>query len=258
MSKFKGWAVPIYETGLDHTYVTVNDVIYSCFGRGKGGHVICEDTGHSKQAKCIANWLCIDGTAGIVYGVTGVCHQTANRILKPAGITVKDAKGYFASHLLYGTYGKSSFYTRKHHCLHKWPFTSAESVESESKQAIMMKVSGGDMSINEAVNKLKAIELQELISDISGSQLILSDDKFNKIVSLHDEFNIETENINKGMKMMSNSDEFCQHKNNHLNALLKNISAVLTPEEYEKIFKFKVGEEIIVVDPEIMKTSFDL
>jgi hypothetical protein len=40
-----------------------------------------------------------------VYGVTGVCHQTANRILYPARVTVSKAGGYWASSLAYGTYG---------------------------------------------------------------------------------------------------------------------------------------------------------
>jgi hypothetical protein len=35
-----------------------------------------------------------------------VCHQAANRILLPAGITVRGARGYGVSEALFGTYGR--------------------------------------------------------------------------------------------------------------------------------------------------------
>jgi hypothetical protein len=38
--------------------------------------------------------------------VNGVCHQAANRILLPAGITVRGARGYDVSESLFGTYGR--------------------------------------------------------------------------------------------------------------------------------------------------------
>ena len=43
--------------------------------------------------------------AGIWYGLTGVCHQIANRILDPAGILVEQARGYNVSELVFGKHG---------------------------------------------------------------------------------------------------------------------------------------------------------
>jgi hypothetical protein len=40
------------------------------------------------------------------YLINGVCHQAANRILHPAGITVRGARGYWLSVSLYGVYGR--------------------------------------------------------------------------------------------------------------------------------------------------------
>src|SRR5262249_46453945 len=40
------------------------------------------------------------------YLINGVCHQAANRILLPAGITVRGARGYEVSEALFGTYGR--------------------------------------------------------------------------------------------------------------------------------------------------------
>jgi hypothetical protein len=47
--------------------------------------------------------------AGITcYLINGLCHQAANRILLPAGITVNGVRGYALSNALYGTYGRAS------------------------------------------------------------------------------------------------------------------------------------------------------
>ncbi len=40
-----------------------------------------------------------------LYLVTGVCYQTANRILYPAGVLVSMARGYNQSVFFWGTYG---------------------------------------------------------------------------------------------------------------------------------------------------------
>lgn len=109
---FRGYAIPVDGLSfLDHTYVHIdkNDNtkdIYGCWGRSDGGRQICEGTGDVAEAEMIAT---PNGLAGIVYGVTGVCHQTANRILYPAQITVMEAGGYAISSAIYGTYGLGEF-----------------------------------------------------------------------------------------------------------------------------------------------------
>jgi hypothetical protein len=58
----------------------------------------------TERADCIAH---PDEKAGIkCYLINGVCHQAANRILLPAGITVNGARGYTVSNALYGVYGR--------------------------------------------------------------------------------------------------------------------------------------------------------
>ena len=42
---------------------------------------------------------------GIVYGVNGICHQIANRILYPSTKIVSHARGYWLSVSIFGTYG---------------------------------------------------------------------------------------------------------------------------------------------------------
>lgn len=103
MATLTGWAINIGSTGADHTYVTSSDgYIWPCWGRSAGGQSICAANGSSASANCFSQ---TDSHAGIIYAITGVCHQTANRVLYPAGAVVSNAGGYWASVLLYGTYG---------------------------------------------------------------------------------------------------------------------------------------------------------
>ncbi|PFB77108.1 hypothetical protein [Bacillus thuringiensis] len=105
-SSSSGPSVPTAD--FDHTFVqSTKGDRWGCWGRdeddckreivnGGGNHRI-------KMARCLAE---PNGTAGIVWSVTGMCHQAANRILFPAhGITVSAARGYAATVLTYGVYG---------------------------------------------------------------------------------------------------------------------------------------------------------
>ena len=106
MATLTGWAIAIGATGADHTYVTSSDgYVWPCWGRSSGGHPICSGVGSSASANCFSQ---TSSQAGILYALTGVCHQTANRILFPARAIVSAAGGYWASVLLYGTYGTST------------------------------------------------------------------------------------------------------------------------------------------------------
>jgi hypothetical protein len=67
----------------DHTYVEciTGKEGWSCWGGKTGGREIVRGTGSTKQANVIAT---SNERAGITcYGINGVCHQAANRILWP-------------------------------------------------------------------------------------------------------------------------------------------------------------------------------
>jgi hypothetical protein len=104
MSKLTGYAIPTVIPGADHTYVKSDDPAFSwgCWGRNTGGKEICSGSADASIANCISQ---VNSHAGIIYGITGVCHQTANRILFPAGVTVSKAGGYNVSRFAYGVYG---------------------------------------------------------------------------------------------------------------------------------------------------------
>ncbi len=91
----------------DHTYVEcgTGKKGWSCWGGKTGGKELRRGTGSTSRADRIAQ---PDEKAGITcYLVNGVCHQAANRILLPARITVRGARGYRISETLFGPYGRT-------------------------------------------------------------------------------------------------------------------------------------------------------
>ena len=97
----------------DHTYVRCGNggKAWGCWGGKTGGRVLRQGPGSTRRADLIAE---TDEKAGIrCYLINGVCHQAANRILLPAGITVRGARGYSVSEALFGPYGRVGFWPCK-------------------------------------------------------------------------------------------------------------------------------------------------
>lgn len=83
----------------EHVYVTSDDQwVWDCFGRSSGGTDVDYTTGDSVIAECLSKPKNSAVTpkvhAGLRYGLTGVCHQAANRVLHETGLTVAQAKAY--------------------------------------------------------------------------------------------------------------------------------------------------------------------
>ncbi len=90
----------------DHTYIKsgTGRKAWGCWGGKSGGTELRGGTGSTKRAEALAE---PNERAGIkCYLINGVCHQSASRILFPAGITVRGARGYDVSEALFGTYGR--------------------------------------------------------------------------------------------------------------------------------------------------------
>lgn len=104
-------AVMTYPTVLalgaaDHTYVMCRSgaKAWACWGNKSGGKPLRDGRGSTRQADAIAG---PDEKAGITcYCINGVCHQAANRILLPANIIVRGARGADLSEIVFGAYGR--------------------------------------------------------------------------------------------------------------------------------------------------------
>jgi len=102
----KTYRTTLFARLADHTYVECGTGAkgWSCWGGKTGGTALRSGTGSTRRADAIAG---PDERGGITcYLVNGVCHQAANRILMPAGITVRGARGYPVSEALFGPYGR--------------------------------------------------------------------------------------------------------------------------------------------------------
>ncbi len=94
----------------DHTYVKCGTgaKAWGCWGGKTGGTELRRGTGSTKRADAIAG---PKERAGITcYLINGVCHQAANRILLPAGINVRGARGASVSEAMFTLYGRLGFW----------------------------------------------------------------------------------------------------------------------------------------------------
>lgn len=95
---------------VDHTYVEClgGGKSWACWGGNTGGRIIGQGEASTNRADSIAR---PDQKAGIrCYLVNGTCHQSANRILIEAGVTVRKARGASLSTALFGTYGRRALW----------------------------------------------------------------------------------------------------------------------------------------------------
>lgn len=98
-----------YANQADHTFVmcSTGKKAWGCWG-GKTVNLQTRRLRHGFGSTIRADKIAQpDEKASITcYLINGVCHQAANRILLPAGITVRGARGYAISESLFGTYGR--------------------------------------------------------------------------------------------------------------------------------------------------------
>lgn len=102
----------------DHVYVKMGDIYFECHGGYNDGEEMYENNKGDLeyaiqtadgQTEQIDGEYVNDGCASIIYGLTGVCHQIANRILWTSQILVDKAAGYRLSSLIYGPYGRGKW-----------------------------------------------------------------------------------------------------------------------------------------------------
>lgn len=106
MGELIGKVLPTLANLADHTYVECGTRrrAWGCWGRKAGGQILVRGTGSTRRGDKIAQ---SNERAGVTcYLINGVCHQAANRILLPAGVTVRGARGYGISQAIYGVYGR--------------------------------------------------------------------------------------------------------------------------------------------------------
>lgn len=271
-TKLEGWAIPVEKEGplahADHTYVKSSDgKKWGCWGRDKGGQKICEGKGDSKKANCLSSPR---GTALIVYAVTGVCHQTANRILRPSRKTVSKAQAYAASWALYGAYGGTNkalspeWKTHEAICgIWDWrpdPLYLPEDTERDhhfealhivhSKMA--KAVDDRRASVSEAVDEVRKMELEAVVR--SRIESGLTPNKLTSIASSRADMLAELEPALMALSGPESVSDSAERANKLLNDFLASVARILEKDEFRALFDVDPGTQVIVAEPQIVSS----
>jgi hypothetical protein len=275
MATLRGYAVKISWLGADHTYVKSSDgYVWPCWGRSSGGRNICSGSGSSSQANCISQ---PSSHAGIIYGITGVCHQTANRILWPSRKLVSAARGYWASSLAYGTYGSDivAWLARIAACsLVKTDRAAKAAVMAPAKEREAAPQSAGEKSYMERLQALyekEAAAPRTLMPggkggapvELLGAELDLmldyrlgkrvTDDAGAELKGLQQKLLAQMDSLGKGLYSNDiTAAQYADRVNEQFAETLKRAVRVLGPEGYSSLFGVAVDERMLLIDPKIM------
>ncbi len=273
----KAYPTKLFANLADHTYVQCDTggAKWKCWGGSTGGSILRSGAGSTKRADSIAQ---PDEKANIrCYLINGVCHQAANRILLPAGILVRGARGYAISHGLFGTYGRVG------HWPCKSPFRQYSNVTGDlpacRKRWVPRKSTG---ALTES-DKLDWQFIQRELQLYQGARKMMSSEArpseargFHVALFMHmAEFNlgpmldrplarrlrqvrgqIEKERL-KPEEAFANremeAEEFADWFNGLTVRFQSEMAGVMKPHEYETLFELTPDEQVILADPSIVK-----
>lgn len=275
----------LFANAADHTYVKcgTGKKAWGCWGGKKGGKELRRGQGSTQRADKIAQ---PNEKAGIkCYLVNGVCHQAANRILLPAGITVRGARGYNVSEALYGTYGrvghwpcKSPFkkYPRVTGDLAKCVPEAVEGVLAASSTRVLstsdkldwqyiqgvLKIykSGQSMQKAESLATTEVadfhVKLFMYMAEFNlGSMLDKKmSSKLQKVRLKTEKKRLKTETAFAKDKMKA--QEFVDAINKATIDFQSEMANAMTPEQYESLFELKPGDNVTLADPSIVSKVF--
>ena len=284
--RVKHYPTKLFLKAADHTYVECGNgkKKWSCWGGKKDGTTLREAPGSTRRANKIAQ---VDERAGIkCYLINGVCHQAANRILLPAGITVRGARGYSISQAIFGPYGRIGMFPCRSP-FNKYPMTTGDLKECESKKrkkrrsASIRRRSSDEKadwqyiqkvlplySRGEKLMKKRAFRTEESREINVDLFMIMADFELGptldkKLASHLKKLRTETEfSIEKlqsiTAKDIGNMKKYVKRFNKITEEFQDNMANLLRKEEYEALFALKPEERILLADPEILKSEYSI
>lgn len=272
----------LFAKQADHTYVKcgTGKKAWGCWGGKKGGSELRRGTGSTKRADKIAQ---PDEKAGIkCYLINGVCHQAANRILLPAGITVRGARGYSVSEALFGTYGRVGYWPCKS------PFNQYPSETGDLPECIGTSVTtelkvrtsadkldwqyiNGVLGIySEAQNMMKARTVAPDEAQGFHLRLFMYMAEFNLGPMLDKSLANKLKQVrNKVEKVRAKAEaafanekmdarEFVDAFNQATIDFQDEMASVMKPAQYETLFDLKPGDHVILADQNVVSKVFGL
>jgi len=298
MAQLIGWVIKVTSSydgssNVDHTYVTSSDGhAWGCWGRSEGGQIIVQPvTASSKQADFMSS---PNSHAGLAYGSTGVCHQTANRILYFTGKIVSAARGYAASSAMFGTYGRGQHCTTPGtppscripdiYVQREWRdriragSKISGDITSEALTQSTNQDSNEDTMMQNYVTKVRML-YEEQMDETNSTEMSLNkqNDYLAQELDLLLDFRLGDKKNSEDVKhlheyqsamlakkndfyeeLIKNNispEEYANKLNNLISDFLKKSVTQLGKEKYSKLFNLEPDETVQIVDPEIIKIS---
>lgn len=276
----KAYRTTMFAKLADHTYVECGNggKAWSCWGGKSGGRDLRDGSGSTKRADKIAQK---DEKAGIkCYLKNGVCHQAANRILFPAGITVRGARGYSISEALFGTYGRVGFWPCKSP-FKKYTSTTGDlkvCFEKSSKKLLLRGLSDADkldrmyiegvMKIyDKAKPMLKSKNITKKDTLNISTELFIYMADFHLGAMLDKKLKSKLVDIRQGIekarlkiekplnaKSVSKKDftDFAKEFDKITLEFQDKMADAMTPKQYMTLFELEPDERIVLADPSIV------
>ncbi len=281
MAKLTGYKLPTLKGAADHTYVACSGGhAWGCWGRSSGGKSICAGDGSSARANCLSK---PKSTAGIVYALTGVCHQAANRILMPARVTVHKAKGYWASSLFYGTYGKGaaewlariavcSVYSGEiDQCTSAVSASGASSEElpeeDSSERALVTQIQALYEDVPDS-QRVRMLSASETAPDLLGEELRLtvrhrlgegfSDSGIGELQEVQQETLADAQKLERSFHEQALvGSALAERLNQAINEGLEKCAKSLGKDKYRTYFELEPGDRIDIVMPDLAELELE-
>lgn len=251
MVSLYAWANPLRHLHLaDHTWVSTYDAPSGCppptdywyctgachpTGAGTTARALRTGRADLALAHCIAQpnvstFHPGPATAGIHYGIDGVCHQISNRVLFATSIvgdslTVSGAHGYHASRFLSGKYGSNV--AQWHQLLRRCTGTPAARSGDEPMDDLEQMIAEA-LGPNYDRTKLDGVRAVQA-----------------ELIARKDVLDAE---VQRGERA---GGAYADAVNDLLNEHLTEVANILGAEDYRRVFQLEPGEPISVVDPRV-------
>lgn len=277
----KAYPTELFAKLADHTYIEcgTGKKGWRCWGGKSGGSELRRGEGSTGRADKIAQ---PDEKAGIkCYLINGVCHQAANRILLPAGITVRGARGYSVSEAMFGTYGRVGYWPCKSP-FNKYPGTAGDLPEcvpavgpgirrlpearalTAPDKLDWQYINGVLKLYDEAQSILKARALAPAETEGFHVKLFMYMAEFHlgpmldkPLAGKLKQVRVRTEKARLKVESafaeeMMPAREFVEAVNQATISLQDELANAMTPAQYETLLDLKPGDQVILADPRIV------
>lgn len=260
----------------DHTYVECGTGAkgWSCWGGKTGGIAFRQGSGSTRRADLIAG---ADEKAGITcYAINGVCHQCANRILFPAGVLVRGARGYKVSEAIFGPYGRSrgplgckAPFDQHPGVIDDLPECSVRNVAGEAAfetdpdrtyvRGVMEIYQGFEAFTVDALDEDRLVELHVALFMFMVRNSIPDAGKVPLNELRRARADEETRRIELEAGFLEEKvrlDAFVDASNMLIVEFQKRLSELLEPQDYTDLLGLLPGDFVGLVDPEIARVAY--